>query len=238
MRNGAAPKIRGTGNDGPKKMVHVVDAANSAKFAHVLDQMYRDRARVVGDTLAAGFPQAHPIGGRDCFDTAKATYLVHTDPEGSRHLGSVRLLPTTEPHLLSVVGRTLCECGSPVAKDIWELSWFCVSPNLPRSEDAWTRALLQLAIGEFAASRGIRQFSFLLCTEFLPAIMAAGWNAKPLGLPKRVGNLMIGAVLFTLMPDTLGRMRRQMGIDGPALGSTGSLSTADALQIREQDYAF
>lgn len=235
MRTVAGPEICRTGNNGPKKMVHVVDAANSAKFANALDQMYRDRARVVGNELVAGFPQARPIGGRDRFDTTSATYLLHTDLEGGRHLGSVRLLPTVEPHLLSVVGRALCECGSPVAMDIWELSWFCVSPHLPRSEDEWTRGLLQLAIGEFAASRGICQFSFLLCAEFLPAIMAAGWKAKPLGLPKRVGNFLIGAVLFTLMPDTLSRMRRQMGIAGPVLGSACP-QTSNTLRL-EHDYA-
>jgi N-acyl-L-homoserine lactone synthetase len=215
-------------------MVHVVDAANSENFATVLDQMFRDRARVVGDQLVAGFPQALSAEGRDRFDTASATYLLHIDRVSGRHLGSVRLLPTVEPHLLTVVGRALCACGSPVATDIWELSWFCVSPHLARTEDAWTRGLLQLAIGEFAASRGICQFSFLLCTEFLPAMMAAGWKAQPLGLPKRVGNLLIGAVLFTLTPDTLRQMRQQMGIYAPVLDS-GCPHTSNASSL-EDDY--
>src|SRR5215469_10794723 len=160
-------------------MVYVVDAANSAQFGIELGNMYRDRFRVLDKSSGVRAQRPALVQDRDRFDSTKAIYLLLADENNSRHLASLRLLPTIEPHLLSELGTVFCECGSPIAPDIWELSWMCVSPDLSRLEGERTRAMLRLAMAEFAVARGIRQFVAIACAQVLPEMMAAGWRAKP-----------------------------------------------------------
>jgi N-acyl-L-homoserine lactone synthetase len=190
-------------------MVHVVDATNRPRFYAELDHMHRDREFVFGGHGA----QSSPGSRRDIdrFDTTDAIYLLEADRRSRRHLASVRLVPSTRPHMLTTVLAHLCECGVPVANDIWEVSRFCVSPDVTPSEDQRMRSRLLLAIAEFAILRGIRHYTCATPVRCLPGVMAAGWNAKPLGLPLDISAASMGAVLFTLTSATLDQARGQLG---------------------------
>lgn len=103
-----------------------------------------------------------PVDGgleRDQFDHPETIYVVTREPDGAI-CGCARLLPTTEPYLLSEVFRHLMH-GQPVPKsrDVWELSRFAATSVKPDSTvDAAlnTRVLLAEAI-RTAAAQGAKR---------------------------------------------------------------------------------
>ncbi|HEV2609994.1 MAG TPA: acyl-homoserine-lactone synthase [Noviherbaspirillum sp.] len=91
---------------------------------------------------------------RDQFDHPETIYVVTREPDGAI-CGCARLLPTTEPYLLSEVFRHLMH-GQPVPKsrDVWELSRFAaasVKSDSPIDAALNTRALLAEAVRTAAA---------------------------------------------------------------------------------------
>jgi acyl homoserine lactone synthase len=96
---------------------------------------------------------------RDQFDHPDTLYVVAYEPNGSI-CGCARLLPTTEPYLLSEIFPHLL-AGTPVpnAHDVWELSRFAAASTYPNSSiDAAinTRNLLAAAV-KSAAEQGAKR---------------------------------------------------------------------------------
>src|ERR1700733_7865871 len=112
-------------------MVHVVNAANRLRFYRELDHMHCDRARVFGDCLEQIEPCLDSSPDIDQFDVVDTIYLLESDWRTRRHLASLRLLPTMQPHMQTSVYAHLCEFAPPSADDIWEASRCCVSPDVP-----------------------------------------------------------------------------------------------------------
>jgi N-acyl-L-homoserine lactone synthetase len=52
---------------------------------------------------------------------------------------------------------------------------------------------------------------------FLSAVLATGWDCEPLGLPADVDGEPTGALLVTITPDTLTRLRTQWHFTQPVL---------------------
>jgi N-acyl-L-homoserine lactone synthetase len=198
-------------------MVDVVTANNSYKFRALLDSMHRDRKRIFVDTLKWTVPVVDGQYEIDQFDNADAIYLVVSDVTKTEHLGSVRLLPTTRPHLMDSVFPMLCDKGVPRGENIWEITRFCTAPQL-RGKKAWM-AQSNLAVGmvEFALLYGIDQYTLLAETGFLSTIMAVGWECEPLGLPQEINGETVGALRIKITPATLQLMRAKMGWRHPIL---------------------
>ncbi len=115
-----------------------------------------------------------------------ATYLVVMDEAKEKHLGSVRLLPTTKPHLLSEVFPMVCDDGVPVGDDIWEITRFCAATHLRGRDSFMVQSHLAIGIVELALLYGITRYTCLAVPAFLSTIMAVGWECEPLGLPRDV----------------------------------------------------
>lgn len=196
-------------------MVHVVTSQARAHFAHALAGMHRDRKRVFVDRLGWDLPVVDGEMEIDQFDTDRAVYLLALDRAG-RHRGSVRLLPTTAPHLLSDVFPHLCEHGVPRDEETWEITRLCTSPD---AEDPLaTRQALMVAVIEFALLYGVRRYSCMSHMQYLSQVLAVGWDCEPLGLPAPDANgQMIGAIAIRITPETLSLVRRRAGLCSPVL---------------------
>jgi N-acyl-L-homoserine lactone synthetase len=191
-------------------LVHIVTRTNKHNFASELDGMFRDRKRVFIDWLKWRIPSVNGTHEIDTFDNDDAIYLIESDGRG-RHLASIRLLPTVKPHLFSEVFSKLCDGPLPTGPDTWELTRFCVSPDVMKTDGLRLMNLMWTSVVEFAVSRGIAQYTCVTHMAFLSQILSAGWDTKPLGLPQMVDGGLVGAVLFRLSPDTLREAHRRYG---------------------------
>jgi N-acyl-L-homoserine lactone synthetase len=190
-------------------LVAIVTGAGDVRHTALIDSMHRDRKRVFVDWLHWNVPVTDGKYEIDQFDTSDAVYLVEAC--GHRHLASIRLLPTTKPHLMSEVFPVLCAEGVPTGSDVWELTRFCISPDVEKTEAYRLRDLMWTASVEYALTHGIRKLTCATHLQFLSQILAAGWETEPLGLPQVIDGAAVGAVLFRITTATLEESRRRYG---------------------------
>jgi len=186
--------------------VSIVSGVDRHLFADPLAEMHRDRKRVFASLPGWGPPSLDDEFEIDQFDTDDATYVLIPESDASGHLGSVRLLPTTAPHLLSEVFPHLCEHGVPSDSDTWEITRFCLRPGLddPRS----VQRQLTLALVEYALLQGIRQYTCAISATTLPALLSVGWDCEPLGLPHQHDQDLLAALSISITPATLHAVSR------------------------------
>lgn len=190
-------------------MLQVITGAGRRRDVGTLAAMHRDRKRVFVDRLGWAVPVVDGEFEIDQFDNDDAIYLVSTDAD-SGHAGSLRLLPSTRPHLLSDVFPHLCERGVPRGPDIWEITRLCTAPDHPDPRSV--RRELVLGMVEFAVANGIRRYTCLTHVPYLSSVLAVGWDCEPLGMPQEDGGVVLGAVLIDITPDTLSMMRNRRGV--------------------------
>lgn len=94
----------------------------------------------------------------DQFDTENTVYIVYE--EQGQIIGCLRILPTTEPYLLSEVFPHLAGGYIPSAPHVWEISRYVIDKTLIRSPQHWLEVSAQLVCGlyEYAAFKGITEF--------------------------------------------------------------------------------
>ena len=192
-------------------MVYIVSSANRAGFAAQIGQMHRDRKRVFVDWLKWKVPVVNGEYEIDQFDTADAVYLVDNDPGSGRHLASMRLLPSTGPHLLKDVFPFLCDEPVPVGEDVMELTRFCVSPDVPKPEAPLLMSRMWVAAVEYALLFGITRYTCVSHLHRLSILLSSGLDARPLGTPKEMEGQMVGAIVFTISPAALREARQRYG---------------------------
>jgi N-acyl-L-homoserine lactone synthetase len=198
-------------------MVAVVTANNRRKYQDLIDAMHADRKRIFVDTLKWEIPVVDGKYEIDQFDNDDAVYLIALDPSREVHLGSVRLLPSSKPHLLGDVFPMLCDKGVPKGDDIWEITRLCTAPQL-RGREAWlARSYLAVGMVEFALLYGITKYTCVAATSWLSSIMAVGWECEPLGLPQEINGESVGALTISITPATLQLFRMKMGWRTPVL---------------------
>lgn len=196
-------------------MITVV-TAHDYRYREALDSMYRDRKRVFVDRLRWQVPVTDGAFEIDQFDDEAAVYLIAHDDATQRHLGSVRLLPTTRPHILSTMFPHLCADGVPTGADVWEITRLCTCPDLAQPRPV--REAISVALTEFALLEGVRRYTLVTHLAYLAQLVAIGWDAEPLGLPAAdEGGKMVGALGINITPATLTLLRSQTGIDRPIL---------------------
>jgi N-acyl-L-homoserine lactone synthetase len=198
-------------------VVHIVSSANRSGFKSQIDQMHRDRKRVFVDWLRWKVPVVDGKYEIDQFDCPNAIYLINCDPQTGRHLASLRLLPSTQPHLLQDVFPILCDGPVPVGEDVMELTRFCVSPDVAKADAVRLMNQMWVAAVEYALLFGISRYSCISHLQFVSLMLSSGWDAVPLGLPQNVDGEMVGAILFSITTETLREGRRRFGYRFPVL---------------------
>lgn len=184
-------------------MVRLITHENREVHPALLRDMHADRKRVFVDLLQWDVPHdAH--GEYDEYDDAHAEYLIVQDPATGDHLASLRLLRTDRPHLLGEAFSHLCEGSVPAGPEIREVTRLCISPRRRAGERRAARNLLIRALVEYGLMTGIRSYTGVAEMSWLTQILAAGWDCRPLGLPRPVAGSMVGALIIHITPTTLG----------------------------------
>jgi len=197
-------------------MVDVVTVNNRRNFREPLEAMHRDRKKIFVDGLKWDIPVVDGQYEIDQFDTDDAIYLLALDAQRKRHMGSVRLLPSTGPHLLGSVFPYLCDKGVPVGDDIWEITRLCTAPAKD-VEPRPVRRQIATALCEFGLLYGINKYTCVAHVQWLSSLLAVGWECEPLGEPRQVGGEMIGAMSISITPATLQMFRNKTGSRMPVL---------------------
>jgi N-acyl-L-homoserine lactone synthetase len=182
-------------------MLHLVGADCSATEDDVLRAMFAARKEVFVDLLRWDIPVLDGRFEIDQFDDEHASYLVVTDPAG-RHLASARLLPTTRPHILADFYAPLCDDAVPRGPDIYEVTRFCLDRHIDARARRMARDQLAIAIAEFGLAEGITLYTGVAEVGWLEQILAFGWRAYPLGEPKQIGGMRLGALAIEIDDDT------------------------------------
>lgn len=189
--------------------------------AALLSAMHIDRKAVFIDALQWDLAAPDGLHEIDAYDGDDTLYLIVHEHGTHRHLGSVRLLPSTGPHLLGDLYPQLCEAGVPRGPDIWEITRLVTRPGLGRDEALQVRRQLVLALFEHALAAGITRYTMMTHLTWLSVLLALGWDCEPLGLPlvpadARDG-VAIAAMQVLVNRASLERLRGEWGFAAPAL---------------------
>ena len=163
-------------------MVEIITAQNRHMYGDLLEDMFRQRYRVLVEGMRWKIPNTHSGRDIDQFDSEHTVYLVIRHPDTHELVGSSRLNPTTQPHLMSDIFLHQCDLsGVPVGEDIWELSRVVYDPSLMnKTVLAKVRASMRLAIVEFCMANEITALSWLT-RRSLFASLCSFWPSRPLG---------------------------------------------------------
>jgi N-acyl-L-homoserine lactone synthetase len=171
-------------------MIVVVEPHNAEKHGHLLEQMFRMRARIFHDHL--GWDVVVKDGmERDKYDEQSPVYIIYTDEDGHRVKGSLRLLPTTGPTLVAdFFSDTLPDAASLMAPTIWECTRFCLDDDVwqkRKEEIVFTSTVLLVALGDLALRAGIESVIGNFDAAALHLWRRIGCEVEILGSTSRYG---------------------------------------------------
>ena len=198
-------------------MIVVVQEHNAREHAHLIDQMFRLRARVFADRLKW---DVTVVDGkeRDRFDDLGPVYLIYTDEEGHDVRGSLRLLPTTGPTLLAdFFSDTMPDAALMSAPTIWECTRFCVDEDRLRHRDqiVASRDLIS-GLGSVALDAGIESILGNFDDRMLRLYRRIGCQVDVLGCTRRYGTpVYLG--LFPVSLPILEAVNSRLAASPPAI---------------------
>jgi acyl homoserine lactone synthase len=184
-------------------MLVVVEEYNSQDYRHLLDEMFRLRARVFSDRLKWDVNVENGME-RDRYDDFGPVYLIYTDDDGEQVKGSLRLLPTTGPTLLAdFFSDTLPDAAQLSAPSIWECTRFCLDDRLldhgGRDEMVFASGVLFAGLGEIALQSGIESIIGNFDATMYRLYRRVGCEVEVLGLTRRYGRAVyLGAFPVSL----------------------------------------
>ncbi len=203
-------------------MIDVVTLDNRHLYEDEIEQMWRRRYEIY--VRERGWRELDRPDGReiDQFDTGAADYLLAIE-DGHRVVGGSRLVPTTEPTLMSDVFPNLAAVkGVPRSERIFEWTRYFVVPE--RREPhviSPVASAIMCGIQEYGLSKGAEAVSIVLETYWLPRFLEAGWNPRPLGLPETIDGEPTTAILCDVSEEVLEATRALRGIAAPVLRARG-----------------
>jgi len=187
-------------------MIHVIEHQLAPKNRALLQSMFADRKRLFVDLLGWDVPVVDGRYEIDQFDNHHTVYLVAADEEGA-HAASIRLYPSTEPHMLGTLFPHLCPLGVPVGDATWESTRLCLPQRHGAERRRQLRNMLFSAMVDVALERGIERYTGVIPEPFRKEVLAMGWQAEPLGPAVRISGGPIGAFLIHIGSDTPDRLR-------------------------------
>jgi N-acyl-L-homoserine lactone synthetase len=213
---------------GPARALATLGGNSTA--ASIRSAMLKDRKTVLMDRLGWDLRSPDGLHEIDQFDGDDTLYLIVHQAETGRHLGSVRLLPSTGPHLLGDVFPHLCAYGVPKGRDVWEITRLVTTPGLTRGEALQVRRHLSIALFEHALGAGIARYTMVTHLPWLPSLLSIGWDAEPMGMPHGEGIDAMAALQIRVDAATLTRLRAAWQMPGwmlthdPGIGGVGDLA--------------
>jgi len=187
-------------------MIHVIDDHIAPQYRALLQSMFADRKRLFVDLFGWDVPVIDDQYEMDQFDNRHTIYLVAAEGDGS-HAASIRLYPTTEPHMLGTLFPHLCPFGVPVDAATWESTRLCLPQRHGAERRRQLRDMLFSAMVDVALERGIERYTGVIPDPFRREVLSLGWQAEPLGPAVRIAGGPIGAFLIHIRKDTPERLR-------------------------------
>lgn len=194
-------------------MIVVIEQYNIHEYPHLMDQMFRLRARVFRDRLKWDV-QVTDGKERDKYDDEGPVYIIHADDSAQKIKGSLRLLPTTGPTVLAdVFSDTLPDAIGLSAPTIWECTRFCVEESGHR-EELIASGILIAALGEVAIKAGIEAILGNFDATMLRLYRRIGCEVEVLGATERYGRpVYLG--LFPISEEILSKVKGRLPTAGP-----------------------
>ncbi|SKB75443.1 acyl-homoserine-lactone synthase [Sphingopyxis flava] len=186
-------------------MLLIVDSSNRAHAHHALRTMFEARKRVFIDLLKWDLPALANRFEIDHFDDEHAIYLIVTDGEAN-HLASARLLPTTRPALLDSLFPWLVAGEIPQGPGVFEITRFCLAPEIGASRRRAARDALLAGLVDFALDKGIHSYTGVAELTWFRQIQSFGWDCRPLGMPMLHRGSALTALRIDIDRDTSARL--------------------------------
>ena len=191
--------------------------------AGLFDQMFRLRAAAFAERRKWNVKVAN---GRefDRFDDLDPLYIMSVSPSGEL-LASLRILPTTGPHMLADVFSDTMG-GLPLIRHplIWESSRFCVNTKAttahgPNGINTVTAELL-VGLFETALNAAIMNVVSVYDLYLERILQRAGCQFERIGGPNSYDGLRTVAGLFEVTETAIKAIRASGGIDGDVFRTT------------------
>lgn len=166
-------------------MAHVVRPNDRWLYRAMIEAMHRQRYDIAVEQWGWKIPDVRFGYDKDEFDTDDTVYLLEICPATKQLIGSVRLNPTTKPHMMSEVFPDLCDIkGVPTGPDIWEGSRFILDHTVvPKEQFNYARIRLSAAMTNFCIQEDIASVTWMT-HEHLYNMALKRWSTQPLGVPK------------------------------------------------------
>jgi acyl-homoserine lactone synthase len=200
--------------------LQVIRNENRHLYEDVLEDYWRVRHNIyVGERrwMDLEKPDGREI---DQFDTPATVYLMAL--EGRRVVGSHRLVPTTEPTLMSDIFPIL-SLKEPIRRpDVYELSRVFVVKER-RGEKAQPRieSIVMAGTMEYGLIEGLSQFTIVMETWWVPRFQEMGWNPRPLGLPVDINGMNCIGVTVDISERAWRDTCKARSVDGSVLAWNG-----------------
>lgn len=193
-------------------MIVVVQPHNAHAHSDLLDKMFKLRARVFHRELGWNV-QVSGERERDKYDDLGPVYLIYTDRQGRDVKGSLRLLPTTGPTILTdFFSDTMPDAVNLSAPTIWECTRFCLDDQLlhrDRESFLFASTVLIIALGDLAMNTGIESIIGNFDAPMLRLYRRIGCEVEVLGSTRRYGRpIYLG--LHPISETVVQRIRRKI----------------------------
>jgi N-acyl-L-homoserine lactone synthetase len=186
-------------------MIYVIDGYSPTDRPQVLASMFEDRKRLFVDLFGWDVPVIADRFEIDQFDGADTTYVLAVDANGE-HEASIRMMPSTRPHMLGSLFEHLCPMGVPVGDGIWETTRLCLPQRHGAARRRELRNALFSVVVDIAIEREISGLTGVIPDRFRKELLAMGWRAEPLGPAVSIQGGPIGAFLVHVAADTPARL--------------------------------
>lgn len=198
-------------------MIDCIDSSNAALYRNEIDQMFQRRY----DTFVVRrrwANLAHQNGReRDQFDTPKAVYLLSITDDGVVD-GGLRLIRTTEPHLLSEVFAHTVSGPVPRGPAIFEMTrYFTVQDRSRARRHRVVAGELLCGMLEYVQSQGGDWITTLLDTFYVPRMCHNGWEQEFIGPATPYAEGTTVAAKIAVSHANLQASRAAHGVEGPVL---------------------
>ena len=202
-------------------MIVIVNGSERDQHRILVNEMYRQRARVFKDRLGWDVIVRDGLE-MDEFDEINPLYLISVDDVTGRLRGSLRLLPTTGPNMLrDVFSELLPEDLVVASATIWESSRFSMDPEaatpLPGRAISYVTGELLVGLVEIGLKAGLTEIVSVFDARMVRVLRMAGYPAEIIGAPRRIGVCLTYAGLFEVSEQALEKIKSTCGITGSVL---------------------
>jgi len=199
-------------------MLCLISPNRAPEFSEEIEDMHRLRHRVFKQRLEWDV-DCHDGLEIDEYDGFNPTYLLARGNDGAI-AGCIRLLPTQGPNMLRDTFPQLLKDGkAPEGPRTWECSRFALDVNHANNGRAISQSTSMLFAGmlEFGLSKGLTDLVVVTDLRIERILKRSGWIMERLGEPQAIGNTIAIAGRLNVTWETLARVRKAGGLNGPVL---------------------